>query len=253
MKLSSLSKRKKFFLALGLSVLSIGGLTYSVKNIKDAGEKLANISKARNSLEENINSEISSNYALNSEDIGVGDDGKKDGEKNEENSEKVHVQVEKEVVEVVANGQKDKVDGKKLKEFDEERGLSWPISGDVIKNYSIDKLVYFDTLGVFKANPGIFIKAEEGNKVKAAYDGRIVEISKDGDRGNYIVMEMGSNMKLLYGQLKDIKVSKGDDIKEGEIIAQVAKPTAYYTKEGTHLYFQVMEDNKEVNPLILLK
>ena len=70
MKFSSISKRKRWYLALGISFLSIGGLAYSAKNIKEAGDKLANISKARNSLEENINSEISSNYALNKDNMG---------------------------------------------------------------------------------------------------------------------------------------------------------------------------------------
>ena len=43
--------------------------------------------------------------------------------------------------------------------FNEEVGLMWPLKGDIVKNYSDDKLIYFPTLGVFKTNPAIFISA----------------------------------------------------------------------------------------------
>ena len=125
--------------------------------------------------------------------------------------------------------------------------------GDIIQNYSVDKLVYFETLGVFKANPGIFIKGQVGESVKASHDGKVINIDEDKDKGKYIQVEIDKGWILTYGQLKDIKVSKGDDIKDGQEIAKLAKPSAYYTKEGPHLYFEVKEDGEEINPLILLK
>ena len=255
MRFSNILKGKKKYLAIMIGLLMVGGVTYSTKNIKEAGDKLANISKARNSLEENLNNEISSNYALNKEDILDDEYVKNSSKENGKENEEVQVKVEKETVEVISNNQ-DGINEKTKKEkysFNEEDGLSWPVKGDIIKNYSIDKLVYFDTLGVFKANPGIFIQGREGQEVKASCNGRVVKLGEDLDRGKYIEMEIGNGFTLMYGQLKDIKVVEGEDIKEGQVIAFINKPTAYYTKEGTHLYFQIEENDKEINPLILLK
>ena len=41
--------------------------------------------------------------------------------------------------------------------------------------------------------------------------------------------------------------------KEGDTIGKVAKPTKYYSEEGSNLYFQVMEKDKSVDPLLLLR
>lgn len=248
MSLNGFSKKKRMYIAAGITALAIGGLAYSTKNIKEAGDKLANISKARTSLEDNISSELSSNYALNNEKGDV-DDVKGYEQESKENNQDVKIEIEKKTVEVVSNKQKKD----KRYSFNEEAGLNWPINGDVIKNYSIDRLVYFETLGVFKANPGVFIKGEVGQNVKSSCDGRVIKVDEDKDKGKYIQVQIDKNMILTYGQLKDIKVSKGDDIKDGQVIAELAKPSAYYTKEGPHLYFEVKEDNEEINPLVLLK
>jgi hypothetical protein len=42
-------------------------------------------------------------------------------------------------------------------------------------------------------------------------------------------------------------------VKEGKSIGAVAKPTKYYTVEGSNLYFMVMENDKTVDPMLLLR
>ena len=115
-------------------------------------------------------------------------------------------------------------DNKKLS-FDEEKGLVWPINGNIIKSYSIDKLVYFPTLEVFKVNPAVFIEGKENINIKSACNGIIKKIDQDTDIGKYVEVEIGNGYVLVYGQLKDILVNEGDDIKEGEVFAKLSKPT----------------------------
>lgn len=244
-------QKKGFYVALLVGGIGVFSLCYTVKGIKEAGDKLASINKARNSLEQNINNDISSNYALNDknkEDRTVVKEKLK--EKNVEKDKKLKVasKKSKDVVQVVRAG--DKIT--KLN-FDEEKGLTWPIQGKIVKEYSMDRLVYFPTLGVFKANPAIFIQGKENMDVKAAYRGIVTRVDEDKNIGKFVEMVIGDNYKLIYGQLKDIKVKKGDDIVEGQVIGKLAKVTPCYSKEGIHLYFKVMENNKNVNPLLLLK
>ncbi len=68
-----------------------------------------------------------------------------------------------------------------------------------------------------------------------------------------VTVDIGSGYTLTYGQLKDISVKEGQTIKEGDTIGKVAKPTKYYSEEGSNLYFQVMEKDKSVDPLLLLR
>ena len=73
MNLKKKLKGIKLYTWLGIGGVCMLGVLYSVNSIKDAGEKLADMSQARDRLEENINSEISKNYALSDNDLSKSD------------------------------------------------------------------------------------------------------------------------------------------------------------------------------------
>lgn len=137
--------------------------------------------------------------------------------------------------------------------FNEEKGLSWPVNGDVIMKFSQNNTVYFKTLAQYKCNPAIEISAKEGSRVVASATGTVTDISKNEETGTTVTTSIGSNYTVVYGQLKDVKVTKGQSIKEGELIGKVAAPTKYFTEEGSNLYFQVTQNDEAVDPLLLLK
>lgn len=137
--------------------------------------------------------------------------------------------------------------------FNEENGLIWPVKGDVLLKYSMDKTIYFKTLAQYKYNPGLFIGCKKGQDVKAAASGTVVKVEDNDDLGKTIKLDIGDSYSLLYGQINNIEVKEGDEVKVGQVIAKVAKPTKYYADEGTHLYFQVSEGKDTVDPLLLLK
>lgn len=137
--------------------------------------------------------------------------------------------------------------------FDAEKGLLWPVKGDVILKYSITNTIYFKTLAQYKCNPGVVISAKEGSKVKAAANCRVTKIEKTDELGLMVTTDIGSGYTVSYGQLDNISVNKGDELKEGDVIGTVATPTKYYSEEGSNLYFQVNEGKETVDPLLLLR
>lgn len=137
--------------------------------------------------------------------------------------------------------------------FDESAGLSWPMEGDVILNYDTEGVVYFQTLAQYKANPAIMIAGEVGEKVRACADGVVKEIVENEETGVTLKMDAGNSYEIVYGQLENLKVSEGDTIKEGAVLGTLAEPTDYFTLEGPNLYFQILQENTPVNPLLLLK
>ena len=134
-------------------------------------------------------------------------------------------------------------------DFKEEDGLVWPIVGDVLVNYSMDKTVYFPTLQQYKYNPAIVIAANKGDSITAAADGRVVSVSYDPAIGNTVVMDLGNGYELTYGQLENITVSEGSYVSVGDGIGTVAAPTKYYSVEGTNVYFKLTKDGDPVNPM----
>lgn len=139
------------------------------------------------------------------------------------------------------------------KVFDENQSLVWPIKGEVVLNYSMDKPVYFKTLAQYKCNPALLIAGKEKMDVVSSAEGVITAVDKNEETGVTVTASVGDDYRFIYGQLADVKVKKGDQVKAGQVIGQLAKPTKYYTEEGTNLFFQVFEGEESVNPLLLLE
>jgi septal ring factor EnvC (AmiA/AmiB activator) len=138
-------------------------------------------------------------------------------------------------------------------DFDEKDGLVWPIVGDILINYSMDKTIYFPTLEQYKYNPAIIISATQGETITAAADGRVTSVAYDPVIGNTVVMDLGNGYELTYGQLDNIVVSEGSYVSVGDGIGTVASPTKYYSLEGTNVYFKLTKDGEPVNPMTKLQ
>ena len=138
-------------------------------------------------------------------------------------------------------------------DFKEEDGLVWPIVGDVLVNYSMDRTIYFPTLDQYKYNPAIVIAAAQGEKISAAADGRVTSVAYDPTIGNTVVMDLGNGYELTYGKLENITVSEGSFVSVGVGIGTVASPTKYYSIEGTNVYFKLTKDGVPVNPMSKLQ
>lgn len=137
--------------------------------------------------------------------------------------------------------------------FSPEDGMTWPVSGDVILNYSMDAAVYFQTLEQYKYNPAIYISAVEGTPVSACAKGVVKEIGTDAQLGQYVVTTLGSGYEVVYGQLTDLQVEEGATVARGQVIGNVAKTTKYFSVEGDHVYLEILKDGTPVDPLQLLQ
>lgn len=140
--------------------------------------------------------------------------------------------------------------------FDAEKGMIWPVGSsekDIILKFSDSNTVYFKTLAQYKVNPAVVISAKADENVKAAAAGVVKSIKTSDETGTTVTVDIGNGYEAIYGQLKNLNVKNGQKIAKGDIVGHIAKPTKYYTVEGTNLYFQVKENGKSVDPLLLLK
>ena len=138
--------------------------------------------------------------------------------------------------------------------FKEDNGLLWPVDGNVLMNYSMDHTVYHATLMQWKCNPAVIIEAKVGTEVVAAARGIVSSIEENNNEtGLTVTTNIGDGYSLVYGQLKDVSLKVGDEIKEGSILGTIAEPSKYYVVEGSNLYFEVLKDDATVNPMQLLR
>lgn len=137
--------------------------------------------------------------------------------------------------------------------FSDGDSLVWPVVGNVLVNYSMDKTVYFPTLDQYKYNPAIIIQANEGDMITAAAAGKVISVMEDPQIGHAVIMDLGNGYEVTYGQLTNILVSEGSYVSMGDMIAQVAAPTKYFSIEGTNVYFKLTKDGEPINPMTRLK
>lgn len=133
--------------------------------------------------------------------------------------------------------------------FSSDETLAWPIVGNVLMDYSMDKAVYFSTMQQYRYNPAIIISAKEGEPITTATDCRVKSVFKDTELGNGIIFELGDGYELTYGQLKDITVKEGEQLEKGQLVGYVSNPSIYYSQEGINLYVKLTKDGVPMDPI----
>jgi len=133
--------------------------------------------------------------------------------------------------------------------FSEEDSLALPVIGEVLLDYSMDKAVYHATMQQYHYNPALVVAASEGQTITAAADGIVSDVYYDSQTGNTIRFDLGNGYMLTYGQLDDISLKAGDRVEAGDVVGKVAKPTIYYTEEGTNVYYKLTKDGVPIDPL----
>lgn len=131
--------------------------------------------------------------------------------------------------------------------------LLWPVAGNVILDYSMDKTVYFTTLDQYKYNPAIIVQGSLDENVMSAAPGKITKVETLEETGMTVTMDIGDGYEVIYGQLKELPVKEGDYLQAGETVGYVSEPTRYYTKEGCNVYFEVRKDGESIDPMELLQ
>ena len=131
--------------------------------------------------------------------------------------------------------------------------MAMPVAGNLMLPFADDHLVYHKTLDQWSTHKGIDIQAAEGTPVKAALDGEVVEVVNDTIMGISIVLRHDNELLTIYSNLStDAMVEIGEQVKKGQTISAVGKTASVKTLEGPLLHFQVLKDDKFVNPELYL-
>ena len=124
----------------------------------------------------------------------------------------------------------------------------------IVKNYydykaeektQQNSIMYYD--GTYMQSTGVSYGSDKEFDVVAVLPGEVTEVVEDKLVGNSITIKHDDNTYSVYQSVKDIKVKKGDLVKQSDIIATTS--TSNIAKElNNHLYFELIVDGKCVNP-----
>lgn len=123
-----------------------------------------------------------------------------------------------------------------------------PVDGKVIEEYSGDDLVYNEALKDWRAHSGVDFEAKTGEDVLCSAKG-IVEDVFDSSLGRCVIIDHKNGFKTMYANLnEDTKVNAGDEVLGGDVIGTVGNTALGDSTDEPHLHFEMMKQDKNVNP-----
>lgn len=129
-----------------------------------------------------------------------------------------------------------------------------PVPGQISVEYAKDHLVYSNTLEQWSTHDGIDIAAATGTEVKAAAAGKVESITKDDKLGIVITIDHGNGIKTRYGNLSTGDMVKvGQRVEAGQTISGVGNTAAFEIADAPHLHFEVIVNDKPVDPKKYIK
>lgn len=102
-------------------------------------------------------------------------------------------------------------------------------------------------LKVRKFHKGIDFAAPKGTPIYAAEDGVIQTIGWRGNYGRFIKIAHNERVATTYGHMSGFAkgLHQGSKVKKGQVIAYIGSSGL---STGNHLYYEVLVDNKQVDP-----
>lgn len=97
---------------------------------------------------------------------------------------------------------------------------------------------------------GIDFKVEEGTEIKACTAGTVIYSGYKGSYGNLVIIDHGNDMQTYYAHCKELYVSRGDTVNQGDVIAAVGSTG---NSTGPHLHLELRFNGNPVNPLPYIK
>jgi len=135
------------------------------------------------------------------------------------------------------------------KNIAESKDMIMPVFGEICVGYSGDKPIYSKTLEQWQTHKYVEIACEKGSAVKAAGDGYVSEIRDDPKYGITIVLDHSNGLKTVYANLASSNmVSTNQKVKIGDIIGCVGNTAVFESAEQPHLHFEVLKNDKPVDP-----
>jgi murein DD-endopeptidase MepM/ murein hydrolase activator NlpD len=118
----------------------------------------------------------------------------------------------------------------------------WPVQGWVGSGYGYRRDPF---TGSRTLHPGLDIVAPTGTPIEATAAGRVVYAGWKSEWGRCVEIDHGGGIKTFYAHCRTLKVSGGENVFRGDVIATVGSSGR---STGTHLHYGVLKGGNWANP-----
>ena len=125
----------------------------------------------------------------------------------------------------------------------------WPVSGELGRGHSGDRLVFDATMQDWRSHEGMDILAEPGTPVLAACAGTVESVRRDDMLGCVVTICHGDGSRTIYANLEETPgVSEGQWVDAGQAIGAVGHTALCEVGEPSHLHFALETDGRSIDP-----
>ncbi len=118
-----------------------------------------------------------------------------------------------------------------------------PITGTVVSLFKQERKNHF---GIKRKNPGITIEGEDGSKIRAIYDGKVIFSGYLKGYGNTVIIDHDHNYYTVTARIQKLLTGKNKRVRKNDIIG-ITGSTATVLDSG--LYFEIRKNNVPLDPL----
>ena len=197
----------------------------TVDTSKEAEELVSEIKS--NGIAENINLSILEKYTSNSEEVKTND------------LEVAKLDIENKVSETIKEIEEQEAEKNAIAEINGIKLATIPVTGTISSRYGVRSRIRRSN------HTGLDIAATTGTPIKVMADGVVTNASYSGSYGKLIKVDHGNGVETWYAHTSKMYVKKGQEVKAGDIIAEVGSTG---NSTGPHLHLEIRLNGEHINP-----
>lgn len=197
----------------------------TVDTSKEAEELVSEIKS--NGIAENINLSILEKYTSNSEEVKTND------------LEVAKLDIENKVSETIKEIEEQEAKKNAIADINGIKLATIPVTGTISSRYGVSSRIRRSN------HTGLDIAAITGTPIKVMADGVVTNASYSGSYGKLIKVDHGNGVETWYAHTSKMYVKKGQEVKAGDIIAEVGSTG---NSTGPHLHLEIRLNGEHINP-----
>lgn len=124
-------------------------------------------------------------------------------------------------------------------------------NGGIQKGYSIDKLVFSQSMNDWRTHSGVDIAGEVGTDVFCYADGTVSKVYTDPLYGKTVEIQHGDGLTTIYSNLDETLygiVDEGIQLLAGERIGRIGSTAGTEAADKPHLHFEMQRGGQSIDP-----